>query len=50
MSMIKNLKNIEKLGIRAFIKKEKIKWACSVCGGIICVHRGFCSKCGKERQ
>ena len=50
MSMIENLKNIEELGIRAFVKNEKIRWACSECGGIICVHRGFCSKCGKERE
>jgi hypothetical protein len=49
MSMIENLKNIEELGIRVFIKNEKIRWACSECDGIICVHRGFCYKCGKKR-
>ena len=50
MSMIENLKDIEQLGIRAFIKNEKIRWSCSACGGIICVHRGYCSKCGKYKQ
>ncbi len=49
MSMIENLENIEKSGIRAFVENEKVKWACSECGGIICVHRGFCSNCGKKR-
>jgi len=48
MSMIENLNNIEKLGIRAFVKNEKIRWACSKCGGTICVHRKVCSKCGNK--
>ena len=50
MSMIENSKNIEKIGIRAFVKNEKVRWACSECGGIVCVHRGCCSNCGKERD
>lgn len=45
MSMLENLKNIEKLGIRTFIKNEKTKWACSKCGSVICVHRGYCLNC-----
>ena len=32
MSTIENLENIKKLGIRKFIKNEKIRWACSQCG------------------
>ncbi len=50
MSMIENLENIEQSGIRAFIKNEKERWRCSVCGGIICVHRGSCSVCGWDRH
>jgi hypothetical protein len=48
MSMIENLENIKKIGVREFIKNEKIRWACSKCGGTICVHRGYCYKCGKK--
>jgi hypothetical protein len=48
--MIENLENIEKSGIRAFIKNEKIRWRCSECGGIICVHRGSCSACGRDKH
>jgi hypothetical protein len=48
MSMIENLENIQKSGIRAFVRNEKVRWACSECGGIICVHRGCCSDCGKK--
>lgn len=47
MSMIENLNSIRELGIRAFIRNEKVRWACSECGGVICVHRGACVKCKK---
>jgi hypothetical protein len=46
MSMIENLENIEKTGIRAFVRNEKVRWTCPECGGIICVHRSCCSNCG----
>jgi len=48
MSTIENLENIKKFGVRAFVKNEKIRWACSQCGGTICVHRGYCYNCGKK--
>ena len=48
MSMIENLKNISALGIRKFVKNEKVRWTCLKCGGIICVHRGFCFSCGEQ--
>jgi len=48
MSMLENLKNIEDFGIQAFVRNEKIRWACPDCGGIICVHRGTCASCGKD--
>jgi hypothetical protein len=48
MSMIENLGNIDKLGIRQFIRNEKIRWTCSKCGGTINVHRGYCHMCGKR--
>jgi hypothetical protein len=49
MSMIKNLESIKKLGIRKFIRNEKLKWACIECGGIICVHKGYCVDCGRRK-
>lgn len=49
MSMIENLENIQKSGIRNFVKSEKTRWKCKRCGNIICVHRSFCLKCGEER-
>ena len=46
-SMIKNLMDIKNNGIEKFLLNEKEKWICSDCGGIICIHRGYCSECGK---
>ena len=48
MSVLENLENIKKFGIRKFVKNEKKRWACSKCNGVICVHRGFCLKCDKK--
>lgn len=45
MSMIENLKYIQKNGIKKFIEKERVRWKCSKCGGIICVHDKRCYTC-----
>jgi hypothetical protein len=49
MSEIENLEYIKKNGIRKFISNEKTRWACSKCGGTICVHKGYCYSCGKKK-
>lgn len=48
MSMLDNLKYIKDNGIRMFLAKEKEKWTCQKCHATICVHRGFCLKCGNK--
>ena len=49
MSMIENLDYIKEHGINDFVRKEKERWACSSCGGVICCHRDSCVECGEER-
>ena len=49
MSMIENLENIKKLGIRKFVRNEKSRWKCKKCRSVICVHRNFCLNCGEKR-
>ena len=49
MSMIENLENINRSGIRRFVRNEKARWACPKCGGTICVHRGYCIDCGAKK-
>lgn len=48
MSMIANLRVINELGIRSFIRKEKEKWTCNECGEILCVHKSVCLSCGQD--
>jgi hypothetical protein len=49
MSMIDNLLQIEEEGIRQFVRNENIRWLCTVCGSLICVHRPVCLNCGTTR-
>jgi hypothetical protein len=48
MSMIENLENIKATGLSAFLEIEKERWRCLKCGGVVCVHRGYCLKCGPK--
>ena len=48
MSMIENLEFIREKGLNAFVEKEKERWRCKNCGGVICVHTGRCHQCGER--
>ena len=48
MSMIENLENIKRIGLVAFVEEENKRWRCLKCGGVICVHRGYCYDCGER--
>lgn len=50
MSMIDNLRNIRKFGIRHFMENEKRRWTCPECGELICVHEPQCLSCGRKRD
>ena len=50
MSMIENLESIRQLGIEEFVTREKDRWTCPECGGVICVHRESCITCGRARS
>ncbi|MFA5364119.1 MAG: DUF3795 domain-containing protein [Candidatus Bathyarchaeia archaeon] len=43
-SLIENLTYI-KNGLEAFTKREKEKWKCPTCGGVICIHTRRCYSC-----
>jgi hypothetical protein len=45
MSMIENLCNIKNNGIDKFIEDDTLKWTCSHCGKLLCVHRDECPYC-----
>ena len=46
MSMIGNLHGIRELGLEGFVSRERDRWKCKECGGVICVHRASCIYCG----
>jgi hypothetical protein len=48
MSMIDNLENIRKFGIRHFIRDEEERWTCPECSELICVHKPQCLSCGHK--
>jgi uncharacterized OB-fold protein len=49
MSMFENLEYIRKFGMRKFLKNENSRWTCPQCGNVICVHKGYCTGCGKMK-
>lgn len=48
MSMIENLENVRELGLEEFVTREKDRWKCPECGGVVCVHREDCIFCGRQ--
>lgn len=48
MSMLENLAYIREHGLNAFVENEHERWRCRKCGGVICVHRHFCFRCGEK--
>ncbi len=49
-SVIQNLQTISRIGIDSFIKQEEVKWKCSQCGNLLCVHRELCLVCGAKNE
>ena len=49
MSMLENQEYIKKHGIERFLEKEKKKWNCPNCDGIVTCHEGICLNCGFEK-
>jgi hypothetical protein len=48
MSMLENLDYIRMHGVTAFVEIENRRWRCDRCGGVVCVHRGYCFQCGQK--
>jgi len=49
MSNLENIRIIKDSGLNYFVQLENEKWKCNECGGMICVHRGFCVECEKKK-
>ena len=49
MSMVGNLKEIKKEGMKKFLEKQEEKYGCPECGDVISIHDGKCYNCGFTR-
>lgn len=49
VSLVQNGCKAREVGVTAFMEKERCRWACS-CGGIVSLHEGVCSECGRPRR
>jgi hypothetical protein len=49
MSMLENLEDIKEKGIKEFVKQQNIKWKCSQCNELLCVHREYCLNCEEKK-
>jgi len=46
MSMIANLELIREIGPKEFVARERLRWTCPDCGGVLSAHRDACPNCG----
>ncbi len=48
VSLMENSTTVKNMGLEYFFKKEKTKWNCLECKGVISLHDKECSECGKK--
>jgi hypothetical protein len=47
VSLIENSRLVQASGLEPFFQKERLRWACPECGGLVCLHDKMCSQCGQ---
>lgn len=50
VSLIENALQIKTAEVQQFLSEEKNKWTCGECGGVIGLHDGLYSECGKSMK
>jgi len=50
MSMLENLATVRDSGLGEFAARERVRWTCPGCDGVICVHSKECVYCGRPRD
>lgn len=48
VSLMESGRSAKALGVAQHLKQQLEQYTCTACGGIICLHDGTCSSCGKE--
>ena len=44
---LQNARLMRAQGEEALIRQQREDWTCPSCGGVVCIHDGLCSECGK---
>lgn len=47
LSVIENLRCLEREGMDRFLERERKKWTCPICGALLCVGSPLCPGCGR---
>lgn len=48
VSLLENSAFVKEHGLEAFMQRQKERYTCPVCGGIISLHDTVCSECGEK--
>ena len=49
-SLMENSNTVRQHGLEIFMEKQKEKYTCSKCGGIISIHDRECSECQEKME
>lgn len=49
-SLADNSMFVREHGLEVFMEREKNRFACPACGGVVSIHGGGCSECGSKDQ
>ena len=49
-SLLENAQYVKNHGMIEFQSKERRKWICTICHGVVSLHDGVCSECGEKSE
>ncbi|MBN2088305.1 DUF3795 domain-containing protein, partial [candidate division KSB1 bacterium] len=50
VSLLEHSRLVQAHGLEAFFQREKLRWSCTECQGVISLHDQECSECGKKQS
>ena len=48
LSVVENLRFLEREGMERFLAYERTRWTCPACGAVLCVGSQTCPACGRS--
>ena len=47
-SLVEHGRSVREGGLAAFLERQKARFTCPACGGVVSLHDGACSECGRR--